>query len=235
MVFPAAVWAERDGLCFTNDRAIQWGSRIARPSDACRSGLGFWIRLAQRFGWEEYFPWKKENGLADHTTFYNWILDQCPETTGCRVDQLRDASQLVYWPVQDKTQALKKITPMPAPSEIEPTIRSDEVDRFPLQFQATRIISRSGDAGHWWPWTRELEPEDAVQIHPEVARALGIVNGDAVFVSGAEEIWKGRAWISRMVNRQTVWAPRRLCANRVLIYKEGQSRDEVRNILKEIL
>jgi len=235
MFFPAAVWAERDGLCFTNDRAIQWGCRIVLPSDACRSGLGFWIRLAQRFGWEEYFPWKKENGLADHTAFYNWIFDQSPETSGCRVDQLRDASQLVCWPVQDKTEAPKQITPMHAPSEIEPTIRPDEADRFPLQFQATRIISHAGDASHWWPWTRELEAENGVQIHPEVARALAIENGDTVIVAGAGEAWEGRAWISRMVDKGMVWSPRRFRENRVLVYKPGQTRDQSRDILKEIL
>ena len=57
MIFPAAAWAERDGLCFSNDRAVQWSGRIVRPSDACRSGLGFWIHLARRFGWDEYFQW----------------------------------------------------------------------------------------------------------------------------------------------------------------------------------
>jgi anaerobic selenocysteine-containing dehydrogenase len=235
MVFPAAVWAERDGLCFTNDRAIQWGSRIVASSDACHSGLGFWIRLAQRFGWEEYFPWKKENGPADHTAFYDWILDQSPETSGCRVDQLRHVSQLVCWPVQDKAQASKKITPMHAPTEIEPLIRSDETDRFPLKFQATRIVSRASDAGNWWPWTRELEAENTVQIHPEVARALAIENGDTVVVAGTTEAWQGRAWISRMVCKEMVWSSRRFRENRVLVHKPGQTRDHCRDILKEIL
>ena len=235
MVFPVAVWAEKDGLCFTNDRSIQWSRRIVRPSEACRSGLGFWIGLAQRFGWEEYFPWRKENGLADHSAFYNWIFNQCPETFGCRVDQLRDATQPVYWPVDDKTRASQIISPLHAPSEIESTIQLGETDRFPLQFQATRIVSRASDAGHWWPWTRELEAEDAVQIHPEVARALTIETGDRVVVAGVAEAWEGRAWISRTVDRRMVWSPRRFMENRVLVYKPGQTRDQTRKILKETL
>ncbi len=235
MVFPAAVWAERDGLCFTNDRALQWGSRIVRPSDACRSGLGLWIRLAQRFGWEEYFPWRKENGLADHTAFYNWILNQLPETAGCQVDQLRDTSRLLCWPVQDKTQTPPKIAPMHAPTGIEPTVPSEEEEPFPLQFQATRIISRAADAVHWWPWIAELQAENAVQIHPETAQALGIENGDDILVSGAKETMEGRAWISRMVPRWMVWSPRKLGERRVVAHKKEQTSQEAFNILKELL
>lgn len=235
MVFPAAVWAERDGLSFSNDRTIQWGSRIVWPSDACRSGLGFWIRLAQRFGWEEYFPWKKENGLADHTVFYNWIFDQIPETSGCRVEQLQETSQLVRWPVQDKAQPPPKITPIQAPPDIEPTIRPDEEDRFPLRFQATRIISRTNDVVHWWPWTRELIAENAVQIHPEIAQVLGIENGGDILVSGAVQTMEGNAWISRMVPRWMVWSPRKLGERRVVVHKKGQTSQEAFDILKALL
>ncbi len=74
MVFPAAAWAERDGLIFNDDGAVLWSPRVAKPSDACRTGLGFWMRLAQRMGWEKYFPWKKANGLADQRAFYGWLF-----------------------------------------------------------------------------------------------------------------------------------------------------------------
>jgi anaerobic selenocysteine-containing dehydrogenase len=234
MVFPSAVWAERDGLSFTNDRTIQWGNRIVWPSDACRSGLGLWIRLAQRFGWEEYFPWKKENGLADHRAFYNWILERSPETSGCRVDQLQDTSRLVRWPVQNKEPPLK-IAPMHAPSGIEPTIGSDDADQFPLQFQATRVISHTNDVVHWWPWTRELITENAVQIHPEIAKALGIENGESILVSGAVKTMEGSAWISRMVPRWMVWSPRKLEERRVVVHKKGQTSQEASDMLKGLL
>ncbi|MCG6880699.1 MAG: molybdopterin-dependent oxidoreductase [Deltaproteobacteria bacterium] len=234
MVFPAAVWAERDGLSFTNDRTIQWGNRIVWPSDACRSGLGFWIRLAQRFGWEEYFPWKKENGLADHRAFYNWILERSPETSGCQVDQLQDTSKLLRWPVQDK-EAPRKITPMHAPASIEITIGPDEADRFPLHFQATRVISRTNDVVHWWPWTRELITENAVQIHPETAEVLGIENGERILVTGAATMMEGHAWISRMVPRWMVWSPRKMEEKRVVIHKRDQTSEEAFDILKAFL
>ncbi|MCF8126909.1 MAG: molybdopterin-dependent oxidoreductase [Deltaproteobacteria bacterium] len=234
MVFPAAVWAERDGLSFTNDRTIQWGKRIVWPSDACRSGLGLWIRLAQRFGWEEYFPWKKENGLTDQVAFYNWILERSPETSGFQVDQLQDTSKLMRWPVEHK-ETPQEITPMHAPSSIDITIDADDGDQFPLQFQATRVISRTNDVVHWWPWTRELIAENSVQIHPETAQALGIENGDDILVSGAVQTMEGHALISRMVPRWMVWSPRKLGERRVVVHKKGQTSQEAFDILKELL
>jgi len=237
MVFPAAVWAERDGLCFSNDRAMQWGDNIVDPSDSCRSGLDFWIGLAKRFGWEDYFPWKKEDGLADHRSFYNWLLSQSAETVGCDVDSLRgsgDGSKLVFWPFHEGTADMAKIKPTHAPAAIEPLIQEQEEKKsYPLCFQATRIISRSGDSSRWWPWTQELELENAVQINPETAQALGIENGDEVLVSGAEGKMEGRAWISRMVPRWMVWSPRHLGERRVLVHKRGQTSEEAIHILGE--
>jgi anaerobic selenocysteine-containing dehydrogenase len=245
MVFPATLWAERNGLCFSNDRAIQWSEKIVEPVDGCRSGLDFWMGLARRFGdvkrlqWEAYFPWKKEDGLADHRSFYNWILARNPDTEGYNVDRLRgsgDGSILVFWPFQEGNAHRGKIEPTHAPTAIEPDIQEpDEKELYPLYFQTTRIISHSRDASHWWPWTIELECENAVQIHPETAQALGIENGDDILVSGAVGMMEGRAWISRMVPRWMVWSPRKLGERRVVVYKKGQTSQEAIEILKELL
>jgi anaerobic selenocysteine-containing dehydrogenase len=172
--------------------------------------------------------------LADHIAFYNWILERSPETSGCRVDQLQDTSRLVRWPVQNKEPPLK-IAPMHAPSGIEPTIGSDDADQFPLQFQATRVISHTNDVVHWWPWTRELITENAVQIHPEIAKALGIENGESILVSGAVKTMEGSAWISRMVPRWMVWSPRKLEERRVVVHKKGQTSQEASDMLKGLL
>jgi anaerobic selenocysteine-containing dehydrogenase len=240
LFFPATVWAEREGLCFNNDRAIQFAEKIVEPVKGCRSGLDFWMGLARRLGdvkhlqWETYFDWKKEDGLADHRAFYNWLLDQSPVTAGGDVDHLGDGSRLVFWPVQEDRAHQGKIEPTRAPAALEPDFKELEEERFPLYFQATRIISRSGDASQWWPWTKELEPENAVQIHPETAQALGIENGDEILVSGAVETMEGRAWISRMVPKWMVWSPRKLGERRVVVHKKGQTTREALTMLREL-
>lgn len=216
MVFPAALWPERYGICFSNDRAIQWGEKIVEPSDACRSGLGLWIRLAQRFGWEEHFPWTKENGLADHRAFYTWLLHQSPDTEGCPMDRLFEHGDMVFWPVH-APESSGKTEPTHGPEAIKSPSAQEDEETYPLCFQSTRMASRSRDASYWWPWTRELEHEDEVQIHPQTAHTLKIENGDEVRISGPEEKMEAQVRITRMVPTWMIWSPRRFRERRVSV------------------
>ncbi len=235
LVFPAAAWAETEGLWFSHDSALQWGRRVLQAPHGCCSGLGFWARLAGRFGWGDKFPWSNANGLADHQAFYAWVLSRYPETTGIDAARLKEVSVPIFPSPEQRKSAGWESPASSAPSKIGSETVSDPARRFPLAFQSTRTICGHGDAGRWWSWLRELEAEDVVQVHPDIAAALGIENGDDVRVAGAEDGCRAKAWISRMVNRQTVWSPRRLRADRVLIHKRGQSPEEAHRILKAML
>jgi anaerobic selenocysteine-containing dehydrogenase len=243
MVFPVTLWPERYGVCFNNDRILQWGERIVAPSDACRTGLGFWMRLSQRLGWDEYFPWKKANGLADHAAFYDWLLSKQPETEGITVDLIKENPVKIFWPF--KKGLLKdnapffpnesgKMVPAPAPEKPAPLMQ-EEIQNYPLYYHSTRITSVFSDSSHWQPWTRELADEKAVQIHPETAKALGIENGDGIVISVNGDLIEGCAWLSRTVTRNMIWSTKRLGYNRVLVYKKGQDPQEALKILRKIL
>jgi anaerobic selenocysteine-containing dehydrogenase len=234
MVFPAAAWAERDSVGFTNDGAVQWSPRVVKPNDACRTGLGFWMRLAQRFGWEEYFPWKKANGLADQKAFYQWLFKNSPQTGDLQMDQIEKADPPVCW-LPDAAAFSQSDAPLlPAPDTVPPRPAAEDPSAYPLGFHATRAMTRSGDASGWWPWTRELEDEMGIQINPRVARALEIENGETIVVASEDEVIEGPAAISRMVPPRLVWSLQRMPADRVLVYRKGQSPEEARNRLKAI-
>jgi anaerobic selenocysteine-containing dehydrogenase len=242
VVFPAAAWAERDGLSCSNDRALQWTTRIANPADACRSGLDFWSGLAQRFGWQEYFPWFKKNGRADAVAFYEWLLRRSPDTQGCDLSRIRETDGLLFWPADAQKLVRQqppifvspngRLRPTLPPADMAPIDTPKPEDTYPLVYQSARIVSRSSDDANWWPWTAELEDEKAVQIHPETAQILGIENGDEVVVSSSRTCMEGRAWLSRMVNRRMIWSPQRLDETRVLVHKKGQSGEDAFNLLK---
>ncbi|MGD9366787.1 MAG: molybdopterin-dependent oxidoreductase [Desulfobacteraceae bacterium] len=234
MVFPATAWAERDNISFSDDGAVQWSPRVLKANDACRTGLGFWMRLAQRFGWEDSFPWKKANDLADLKAFYQWLFQSNPLTEGLQMDQIEKADPLVYW----RREALQASQPhaalLPAPDAA--ALRPDAADlsAYPLGFLSTRTATHSGDASRWWPWTRELEDEMGLRIHPLTARALDIENGETVLLASEDEIIEATAAISRMVPPRMVWSPRRMQADRVLVYRKGQDPEEARQRLKAI-
>lgn len=234
MVFPAALWAERDSVSFTDEGAVQWSPRIVKPGDACRTGLGFWMRLAERFGWEEYFPWKKTNGLADHESFYQWLFDKNPVAEGLQMDRIAHQGELV----RCSQSGAGSPHPVPklfaAPAAPAPRSIAEDPEAYPLDFQATRASTRSGDAGRWWPWTRELEDEMGIRIHPRVARALEIENGQTIIVTSENETIEGPAAVSRMVPPRLVWTQQRMQADCVLVYRKGQAPEDARERLKAI-
>jgi anaerobic selenocysteine-containing dehydrogenase len=234
MVFPNTAWAERDAISFTNDGAVQWSPRIVKPNDACRTGLGFWMRLAQRLGWEEHFPWAKANGMADHKAFYQWLFKNSAPTAGLQMDAVCQENALVYWSQDTAADAQSEPKLMPAPADVTTPPEAEDPTAYPLDFQATRAMTRSGDAAKWWPWTKELEDEMGIQIHPRIASALKIENGETIMVASEEETIEGPASISRMVPPRLVWSLQRMRADHVLVYRKGQAPDEARDLLKAI-
>ncbi|MBI5585203.1 MAG: molybdopterin-dependent oxidoreductase [Deltaproteobacteria bacterium] len=234
MVFPATGWPERAGISFTNDGAVRWSPRAVKPPDACRTGLGFWMRLAQRFGWGEYFPWKKANGLADQKAFYQWLFDHSPQTAGLSLDQIETGPVPVYWR-RDGGAVPPETALLPAPPAGAPRAPAGDPAAFPLSFQVTRTSTRSGEASRWWPWTRELEDERRILIHPRIAEVLEVENGETINAASEDEIIEGPAAISRQVPPRLVWSLQRLRADRVLIYRKGQAPEEARDRLKAMI
>lgn len=246
MLFPAAFWAERDEVVFTNDRGMEWGSRIVEPAADCRTGLDFWMGLAERFGWESYFPWKREDGRADLRSFSDWLLKRSPQTAACSADLLEEAGRegkFVAWPYPDgKLVRGTGRRPAAASARREdgasfPQVpdAGEDADEFPLAFQAGHVVSRSRDASNWWPWTAELEDDATVQIHPLTAKALGIENGEEIIVEGPRHMLEGRAKLSHAVPEWMIWARRRRSQRRALVRKKTQTRGEALDLLRELL
>jgi predicted molibdopterin-dependent oxidoreductase YjgC len=235
MVFPATAWVERDNISFSDDGAVQWSPRALKTNDACRTGMGFWMRLAQRFGWEEYFPWKRANGLADQKAFYQWLFNNNPLTKGLQMDRIEKEDPPVYWPKEVPKSSHPVAELLPAPDAAIFRLEDTDSSSYPLRFQATRTATHSGDATRWWPWTRELEEEMDIQIHPLIARTLDIENGETVRVESKDEAIEATAVISRMVPPRMVWSPIHIRANRVLVYCKGLDPEEARDRLKAIV
>jgi anaerobic selenocysteine-containing dehydrogenase len=238
--FPAQVWAEQNHLSFSNDRAMQWGGRLVEPREGCRSGLAFWSSLAQRFGdvehldWKKFFPWVKEDGRADHQSFYNWLLDLSPLTHGRQVEEIIAATpSLSFWPVPEGTPT-GKTAPWKAPAVL-PTEPVLEEEPLPLYYQFGQVVIRSTEASAWWPWLKDLEDLEAVQLNPATAAVLGVENGEEIVVSNHNGGFIGHARLTRMVPRWLVWSPHRLETNRVVVHKKDQDMAAAAEILKEFL
>ncbi|MDQ7781730.1 MAG: molybdopterin-dependent oxidoreductase [Desulfomonilaceae bacterium] len=244
ITFPAVSWAERDTLCFNNDRAVQWAPKIVEPKPGCRSGLEFWIGLAQRFGWEEFFPWTGEDGRADHRAFFNRLLRESPVTSGLTVDVLASpGTPRVHatWPT-DGGSPVKAQPPMcptadgrmvpveaESPAEAEP----EEDERFPLCLEASHVVFRDRDSGSWWPWTKELLNDRLVEINPTTARRLGIENGDEIVVEASEGGMEGTAYLTRMVPERLIGVRQGMGEKRGIVRKKDMPLEEAVQALRE--
>jgi len=236
MLFPAQSWAEKDGLFFNNDRAIQWGRKIVKPPDTARSGLEFWMGLAKRMGWDDRFPWKSEEGAADHEAFGDWVLNQNSATKGCKPEALRnsaDKGEFIYWPFSpDKARkegVVQKITPTAAITVEEISSEADEA--YPLYLEvldaACRVPMPCDNVA-------AANGYQVLQINPETAGALGIETGDEVLVEDPVATTEARAWVTRAVPSSLVCLQRGSKEKRALVYKKDQSSQEALNILKEM-
>lgn len=238
LVLPSTLWPEKSSICFSADQEIQWGEKILEPRAGCRSSLDLWVGLAKRFGWQEDFPWTKADGSADPFAFCQWLLDSSPATKGCKADRLWGAKGItnrVFWPLNGYESEGVKVDPTLISAPLESSSRSSDEDGFPLYFQKIHFISRSEEAGRWWPGMQNLEQEDGIQIHPKTAGALGIETGDEILVTGPYGTLRGRAWVSRMVPPWMVSAPGISVGEKVLVQKPERTREETLAILRELL
>ncbi len=242
MTFPAALWAERDGLAFSNDGAVQWGAKIVEPPAECRSGLDFWMELARRFGWEAHFPWATEDGRADRAAFYGWLMAQSSFTAGLQLSELQSVqpgSQILWPAIEGALPGAGKFAPHAAPVALASGSQAAPTADYPLALQMARSSCRSGDASRFWPWTESLAREDAVQINPETALLLGIENGDEVVIDTPQGALPARANLSRVVPRWLVASFKGMNGDGVngvpaLVHKRDQLPDEARTLLKNL-
>ncbi|NOZ57994.1 MAG: molybdopterin-dependent oxidoreductase [Euryarchaeota archaeon] len=113
--------------------------------------------------------------------------------------------------VEIYSQALEQIGWYPLPIHIEPSnapvARPDLWEKYPLILCTGRLVAHFHEMGHWWPWMVELEPHRFINIHTELAKALGIRDGDTVVCENDYGKVIGPAWVNEMVDEGEVWGP----------------------------
>lgn len=247
-VLPAAMWAETDVLCISNDGVIQWAPRIVPPRDACRSGLGFWSGLARRLGWETHFPWETSEGDIDRLGFYEWMMGLNPHTAALNIETIVENQQPVAWApsglngpeTESATNSAAPIDFPAAPALLSAGVPRKADEAFPLWLYTDLSAEGGVESAGWYPWLAELMPDEMIHIHPAEASTLGIATGDDILLTGARVKMSGRAYVTRTVPRRTVWASPRISTRiipagdgqRVLVHKSGQTPDEARKLLK---
>ncbi len=191
-VLPAATFLERSELhCYSKYQHVALSRKIF-DIPGVHDDYTMWKALADRLGFgEKYFSWKDEEAVN------RWLL----EPTGITLEQLKKhPGGLRYKPQRYKKYPAE---PLPTPTgKVEftsdylkerglPEIPEYVRPRYPGQQEQYPLVLQSGarkpllyhSRNQNIPRFRTEFPRAQVEIHPDTAAGLGIINGDRVKIS----------------------------------------------------
>ena len=205
--FPAASWAEVEGLHVAHDRRVQRHVPVVAPPGQTRAALEFWAGLADRLGLGDAFPWRTSDGQLDLRSFAQSLLDGSLLVAGLGLDEL-NAVGGVRWPrrAPSESNPLSSVS-LGSPPEIM-TLETDP--SRPLLLCCD--VPAEGDAA-WWPWMHSGDSlrdrgdtTTVFHLHPMVAAALDLKNDDVLVVDDGRRHYQGRARLTHAVPMRTIWA-----------------------------
>ncbi|NIR17323.1 MAG: dimethylsulfide dehydrogenase, partial [Desulfobacterales bacterium] len=103
-----------------------------------------------------------------------------------------------------------ELIPLPYYEEppFSPISTPDLYEKYPLIMMTGRRSSLFFHSEHRQiPWLRELDPDAIVEIHPEAARDLGIINGEEVWVENQFGRCRRKAKVTPIIHPKMVMVP----------------------------
>ncbi|MCF7553678.1 molybdopterin oxidoreductase family protein [Pseudonocardia sp. WMMC193] len=215
VVLPTTQWAEEEGTMTNVEGRVLVRRRAVAPPTGVRSDLEIWHELAARLGRGDHFatdPWAvadelrraSAGGLAD----YGGI-------TRARLE----AGEELFWPCPDEEHPgtprmfLERFaTPdglarfIPVRSRIAQE-RPDETYPYLLTTGRSRAQYQSGTQTRRSPTLNAAAPEAYAELHPELARRIGVADGDLVRLRSPRGSTTVRAWVTAAIRRDTVFVP----------------------------
>jgi anaerobic selenocysteine-containing dehydrogenase len=231
-VMPAASKLETP-MCETHEdmsAQIKCGERAVDPIGERHGDYHFWRDLAIRLGYEEYFPWKDEEALADYrlapigltfkeaaTELYfirsdePWMYEKINPRTGKKTGFATPSGKIELY-----SNVLERLGYDPLPFYEEPSESPYSTPALAKEYPYVLITGGNfrpmfhSENRQWGVGTREQYPQPIMDIHPDTAAAHGIADGDWVYVESPRGVIKQKARVAdeidpRVINVQSHW------------------------------
>ncbi|NPV60443.1 MAG: molybdopterin-dependent oxidoreductase [Actinobacteria bacterium] len=206
LFLPASTWLEYDEIHTSGGHTFSLLARrkVARVGDTLDDQEVI-IRVANRLGLKEAFPWRSHRELSE------WVL----EGTGMSFEEFLERGILVGEPryrkyedpgffltpsgkfeIYCKTLEGMGVSPLPVYREppLSPFSAPDLAREYPLILTSgAKVQPFFHGEFRMIPSLRERNPDPLVEIHPRTAAELGIEDGDWVWVETPENRVKMRA------------------------------------------
>ena len=213
VVFPAAVFAEKEGTFTNSERRVQRVRKAVEPPGKARADWQILIDLANTCGADWRF-----DSAAD---VYAEMVKDAPKFAGlshARLDtEIHDGKTGIQWPCPEPSHPGTKFLHeggvmrgkgLFEPVEYRPSMELPDAD-YGLILSTGRTLYHYNAATQ----TRResgldaKQPESFVEIHPRDAKKRGIGDGDLVELRTRRGAIRSRALYSRQVRPGCVWTP----------------------------
>ncbi len=168
--------------------------KVIEPLGEAKSDVEFWLELAKKMGFKNYFPWKNVEEVL------NYVL----EPTGYSFEDLNEKYPSGVWTGEVKYEEYKKrgfktpskkveiysetlknlgYDPIPTPKEPSESPYSEKVKEYPLILTTgARDVYYTHSQMRNVEKMRKILPEAYVEINPKTAEKFGVKDGDKVIV-----------------------------------------------------
>jgi assimilatory nitrate reductase catalytic subunit len=213
VVLPSAQWAEETGTMTNLEGRVLFRPAAIAPHPGVRTDLEILAELASRLGGKlsadpaEVFAElgrASAGGIADYSAITYERLERDEE---------------LYWPCGEQSpegtpRLFERSFPTPdgrarfVPVDFRPSAEEPD-DQYPYRLTTGRVLSQyqSGAQTRRVAELNRAAPEPFVELHPDLARALGVEDGAAVSVISRRGTATAPARISWTIRPDTVFMP----------------------------
>ena len=215
VVLPTTQWAEEDGTMTNLEGRVLLRRRATTPPAGARSDLEILRDLAVRLGRSRFFS-------ADASEVYDELRRASAggpaDYAGITLDRLAAGEEL-FWPCSSPghpgtPRLFTESFPTPDGRARFHVVRSGGPDeppdeRFPFVLTTGRTLThyQSGTQTRRAPTLRALEPAAFAELHPRLARLVGVADGEWVRLATRRGSAVLRARITDAIRPETVFVP----------------------------
>lgn len=221
-VFPAASTVERDDLTVAEDRVTAY-PKAMEPLYERRSDYAFWMELGRRLGQEKVWPWHSIEHVNDYRlrplglSFRDLVHRR--SITFDTPQHRRNRFGTPSGKVELTSGLYRKMNRDPMPH----VPHGSHLEKAPTDEEGLILITGSGflpmyhSEQRQWPTARRKFPDPLVSMHPDVAKKIGVCEGDWVRIQTAHGSMRQKAHLTDSVHPRVVdaqhgwWFPEREC------------------------
>lgn len=201
VILPAAMWIEKEGLFGNSERRTQHFAQIVPPPGDAMSDTWQLIEVARRLGYEKQFPWGEDDYIGKIWEEYS-RFHEGPKHSMAPYTVLLERSG-VQWPFVDGKETRWRFNPKYDPActngkdfdfygkkdntawiwarPYEPAAESPDAE-YNFWLNTGRVLEHwhTGSMTRRVPVLHQAMPSSYVELNPEDAADLGVVNGEIV-------------------------------------------------------